>query len=429
MKRYINFLTGVFVYLILIVTLIACQSEDRQVEKAILAEDWGKVAKLLDSVTPETPSPVLRLIKGHATLAINRNNESLCLFLSASSEDDLKKWDEWTRDFTNKNPKNPIAYYLKGDALARLEKWDEALKTFNKALELNPKHAMVLNARGVVYAARGEWDNAIKDFETTKFLNSSFVDAYVSAGAMWIQKSDGAPGALKDFKKALEKSPDFALALYGKGAVEMVLGELEDSSNDLENAMKKDVCLKQFIAIQVADMLQTINAQEEKDIVLAEGKIPGTEIEKRFKSNIDQIKAGNFGPWNGPLNQAIKQMDTHPNLKEVWKNEMKNIDTNTNRRLQDSIEHRGKWKNPHIDIELTAKAGKLGDVGLGAKYQTNLPGYSQTWKDSQVLLPNVTRSGGFDTTIAQAMWDKGNWPFNAQYGLLYKTKSKETSRK
>ena len=53
------------------------------ITKAVLSQDWQGVAELLRSVSTQTESPVLRLLKAHACLNLNRNNESLCLFLSA----------------------------------------------------------------------------------------------------------------------------------------------------------------------------------------------------------------------------------------------------------------------------------------------------------------------------------------------------------
>ena len=86
MRRCNNFLKAVFVILLLLVSVIVlkpltvnaqpAQIVDKKVEDAILVEDWKKVADKLGAVDPETPSPILRLIKGHACLALNRNNES-----------------------------------------------------------------------------------------------------------------------------------------------------------------------------------------------------------------------------------------------------------------------------------------------------------------------------------------------------------------
>ena len=53
------------------------------IESAMLMEDWTAVITLLGS--EENLSPVLQLLKAHALLALNRNNDSVCLFLQGRS--------------------------------------------------------------------------------------------------------------------------------------------------------------------------------------------------------------------------------------------------------------------------------------------------------------------------------------------------------
>lgn len=109
-----------FVLLVLmLVTVPRSFAIEPFVEDAVLTEDWVKVSDLLTSVDTQTPFPVLRLIKAHAYLALNRNNESQCLFLSVSSEDELKQWQKWSNDFVTQNSQKAIAHYFKGDSLAR----------------------------------------------------------------------------------------------------------------------------------------------------------------------------------------------------------------------------------------------------------------------------------------------------------------------
>jgi hypothetical protein len=100
---------------------------DPQLETAILKEDWQTVIKRLGSNT--NLSPAAAFVKAHAYLALNKNNESLCLFLGNSSKTSLQKWEQWTQAFAKKHPQQAIAHYFMGDALARLQQWDTALST------------------------------------------------------------------------------------------------------------------------------------------------------------------------------------------------------------------------------------------------------------------------------------------------------------
>jgi len=249
----------VFIYILSLMSLLLIQSPmanaqsfqmaDKKVEDSVLAEDWAKVADLLDSVNTQTPSPVLRLIKGHACLALNRNNESLCLFLSTSSENDLKEWERWTDDFSNRNPKKVITYYFKGDALARLEKWDDALRTLSRSLELQTNHVLTLNARGTIYCAIHKWNEALMDLTKASILNPLIADVHASVGAMWIQKRDGAIGALRSFDYAIRLSPDFALAHNGKGCAKYALARWEEANEEIGKAGRHFNCQTAFLQI------------------------------------------------------------------------------------------------------------------------------------------------------------------------------------
>jgi len=193
-------------------------------EAALLKEDWQKVADLLKDVNTAHPSPVLRLIKGHACLALNRNNESFSFFLRTQATNDLAQWKDWASKFESSHLGSVTPQYFKGDAYARMRQWDEAVKCFDKSLNLHKQHAMALNARGVVHALNREWDKAVTDLDDATKSDPRFADAYSSLGAMWIRKNDGAKGASKAFDKALQTSTNFHVALNGKACALLALG-------------------------------------------------------------------------------------------------------------------------------------------------------------------------------------------------------------
>ena len=457
------------------------QETDTGLGKAILSEDWKKVADLLGSVDTETPSPVLRLIKGHACLALNRNNESLCLFLSVSTDEERKEWEKWAQDFADKNQKSAIAYYFKGDALARLKQWDDALIAFNDALKFKQNHPLVLNARGVTYAARGFLDNALTDFNCATSVNKHFADAFCSLGAIAIQQREGAKGAIEDFTNALNISPDFAVALYGLGCVESVLGNWEDAREGIENAAKKSDCVGELIRISVARMIEYINTKSE-DVALAIAK--GENPQMRIDANLKKINDKGAGWIGGPLNDVFNTLSIakDPKLTDYAMHGLGEIAKNNPSRVPDIARQIGNIKgtnrlveglknmfdqpvgNKHLinNYELRTELGakgfaKSGPLGLEAggkigglmnqktfqelKPGSNLP---NQWMDNSInkkklatqfdnhltsTLPSYkSNPQGFKTGLEEASWDEGNWPFGAVYGLFYKLDYQSTSQ-
>jgi tetratricopeptide (TPR) repeat protein len=255
-------------------------------EQAILAEDWEMVVLLLPKeAEPNLPAP-LRLVKAHACLAMNRNDESLRLFVSTTSKEDLKKWDEWTTDLRNSHPDNPISGYLRGDALARLQRPSEAAEIFSASLKTSPNHALLLNARGVAYCGIRQFEKALEDITKATAIAPSFVDAHLSLGSLWIQWGNGPEGALEAFNKVLAMSPDCALAVNGKGCALSVTGHLKEGLADLKSA--NQAC--PWFSLPLANMLTLATREDQflKPIAIGQSTLkPGMSI----RASVEMIGA------------------------------------------------------------------------------------------------------------------------------------------
>jgi hypothetical protein len=68
--------------LVLVAHIPAVFSLDDVVKQAVLNGNWQEVIKKLERDNRKAKDPVARLLMGHATLATNRNNQSMLLFLS-----------------------------------------------------------------------------------------------------------------------------------------------------------------------------------------------------------------------------------------------------------------------------------------------------------------------------------------------------------
>jgi hypothetical protein len=248
-----------------------------ELEKAILAENWEKVIRLLPTEAEPNLPAVSRLIKGHACLALNRNNESLRLFARRTSKDDLAKWDEWTTDLRNRHPDNPISGYLRGDALARLQRPSEAVEVFTAYLKASPQHILLLNARGVAYCGMGRFEKALEDITQATTVAPSFVDADLSLGSLWIQWGTGPEGALEAFNAALAKSPNSIVAMNGRACAQLALGHLEESFRDLQDATRGEP----WFSLPVVNMVSLGLMRDQLMVRVGEGHSqvkPGTAI-------------------------------------------------------------------------------------------------------------------------------------------------------
>jgi tetratricopeptide (TPR) repeat protein len=62
-----------------------------------------------------------------------------------------------------KKPNKPEGYYYKGGAYERLFRYTEAIKNFNKVIEIDPDFLSIYSYRGNCYAEMGNWNKAIID--------------------------------------------------------------------------------------------------------------------------------------------------------------------------------------------------------------------------------------------------------------------------
>lgn len=433
---------------------------DEQLEKAILAEDWEKVIQLLPAEAEPNMPVYLRLVKGHACLATNRNNESLCLFLSATSKEKLQKWQKWSQDFATKYPVSPIAHYFKGDALARLRRWNAAISVYGDALAQaeNNRHALVFNGRGVAHARHNKLLEARLDFaRAIKYSGRTLADAYANIGALRIQKKDGAEGALKAFNKALKISPTFALALHGRGCVRLVLREALKAEEDLKKAQEYGTCsggaaLMARNNLKIAAYWRGVT-ESELLAAIQSGRDAGTMIDSTLQPVTkawDNFKAGAGKPFGQfKYNRFHEGFGTlSPSQQERFFSETIASDLKANSGLHDiynqALNNVRDWNRPG------GAANAIGDglqIGGGAATvlggaHGNLPVASggvaaafwgtkiKDWNPHNFGAANrldnlgnrylsQRTSGGFDMSLANMAWDGGEWPFLGYYGLLF----------
>lgn len=348
-----------------------------KLEEALLAENWPDAAKLLDGVTDDvekSPNPVLRIIQGHVKLVQNQNNESVCLFLSVTTPEDLEKCRGWAEGFLSRNGESPIAYYFRGDIESRLHNYPQAIRLFTAGLKKREGHVLLHNARGVALAhltdpkyakavrlARAEFQVATSD------PSLQLADAYANLGAYRIQRKDGADRAIEAFDKALEISPDFALALHGRGCVRIIQKQMKQAEKDLEAARKNAESAIGLLSHDLLNAAVTVGGVDEGD-------------KRVLRVALKKEGVGATTTWD------IQTLDD------------------------------GNRSIGSITVQ--------GDFGAGLDF----PSTGNPWADK--LLDNLAPEAGFDgggilTTFERGVIDEGEWPFTQLYGLTFDATAKD----
>ena len=405
-----------------------------KVEQAVLAEDWETLAndllKAVNQNPKESLDPVLRWLKGHACLVLNRNNESVCLFLSVVAPKDLDACRNWSEKLVRNHPKNAMAYYCKADVLARLKKWKDAIAAYNSALDhhRDKNHPLIHNARGVAYAHNQELKRARLDFAmASSNVKFPLADAHANLGAYRIQKKDGAQAALKAFNKSLEISPTFALALHGRGCARFVQGDVEEAVQDLKHAQKEAGCAATMLVESLLDLRpdagaasrEKLQASLENDDPAMSARLAFHNLEQNFAKR-GQVSARDLATVVAWTQKASPAGRDH----------MNNLIAESSRRNpvfgQQIMQKAGQAKMFHAirdrlkSIQIGPKRfGVVFDVSSRIKGSDIIRGFERSAQNHTLGGKLGTRPDGVKATLAASNWDEGDWPFAPCYGLVY----------
>ena len=102
-------------------------------------------------------------------------------------------------DFLLTNPNDAQALAGKADALVCLDKYDDAIANYSRAIELDPKWFDYLG-RGIAYKAKGDQTKALQNFDKGIAMAPTVPALYVYSGAVLSARGDPS-GARADFEK------------------------------------------------------------------------------------------------------------------------------------------------------------------------------------------------------------------------------------
>ncbi len=126
------------------------------------------------------------------------------------------------------NPNNANAFFIRGFTYFHKGDSNKALIDFNKAIELKPDYADAYNGRGVVYANKGMLERAIADFNKALEINPNNASILANRGLLYNAKGNFEM-AISDYNKAIGIAPDYAIA-YGNRAVTYFMKKDYDKS-------------------------------------------------------------------------------------------------------------------------------------------------------------------------------------------------------
>lgn len=148
----------------------------------------------------------------------------------------------------SKNKNNRDAHMLLAAELARIEKYDHAIRYFNKANDLNEDYISLYNL-GSLYYKKGDFKKAVLHLEKSKQHNPGYKMSYLVTGLCY-SRLDNIKAAVTNFVKVLMIDPSNRTALAALSIIYHNSGRNSDSYNLLKRLSEKYPSDEKIISIK-----------------------------------------------------------------------------------------------------------------------------------------------------------------------------------
>lgn len=208
------------------------QTESEQLIKSIKNQAEEETKKLIEE---NNRNIEISNLFNLAYQADNNKDYNLCIDyynqIIEMTDNLLKIYDENSEKYSKYKNNYLIAYNNRGIAKNNLGLYEEAIKDFNKAIELNPNISEAYNNRGNAKNNLKQYEEAIKDYDKAIELNPNNLDAYNNRGsakAILMQYKE----AIKDFDKAIKLKDNNAQAYLNMILPKQLLANITEDENE-----------------------------------------------------------------------------------------------------------------------------------------------------------------------------------------------------
>jgi len=154
----------------------------------------------------------------------------------------MKKFHEALQDCDDAislAPKSVMVYLIRSQIYIHLQQFPNAMADCNTALKLNPNKGLTYGFRGSLYLREAAYEQALADFDSALSIGLDAtveeVNAYTERAAVLLELGRF-DEAIKSCDKALNRHPEFPLALYNKAAAFALLGNSDTAMELLKKA-------------------------------------------------------------------------------------------------------------------------------------------------------------------------------------------------
>lgn len=140
---------------------------------------------------------------------------------------------------TEDNPKDAEGWYAKGYNLARLGKYNEAIKAYDEAISLDPEYVNAWYAKGNNLNNLGRYNEAIEAYDGAIRLDPKYENAWYGKGVN-LKKLERYDEAIKAYDEAIRLDPKDAKAWCAKGNALDMQGKYDEAIENYDEAIRLD---------------------------------------------------------------------------------------------------------------------------------------------------------------------------------------------
>ena len=217
-------------------------------KKAINKGDTQTAAELYNAVLQQQPNhPVAK--KGlHKLQNSLPHSQAVKVEIENPSQDQLNNLvnlyqsgqllhaEQVGRELLQTYPQSLVVINVLGAALQGQGKLQEAVTSYEKAIQLKPDYAEAYCNRGVALQELGKLDEAVASNSKAIQLKPEYAEAYFNRGNA-LHELDRLDEAVASYEKAIQLRPDYAKAYYNRGVTLKDLGQLQEAVTSYEKAI------------------------------------------------------------------------------------------------------------------------------------------------------------------------------------------------
>jgi len=273
--------------------------------------DFGTLREQLGAIYEKlTGEPARQPVVGANLHAVEWNNKGASLANLGQHEEAIASFDRAIEI----NPRLELAWHNKGGALHRLGRTEEAIACYDRALQINLRYADAWSNKGVALGALGRMEEAIACYDGALEINPRHADAWNNKGAAlgalgWTEEE------IASYDHALEINPRHADAWSNKSTALGTLGRREEEIACYDRALEINPRLEKAWADKGV-ALGALGRMEEAIACCDRALTLNPRLEQVWSD-----KGGALGTL-GRMEEAIacyeRALEINPRLEQAW---------------------------------------------------------------------------------------------------------------